>query len=148
MLRGYYTSISSMLELQARQNVTANNIAIPEVKVNTDDTYWSLSSLNSFSDNWNPPEVNANVATTLIIEYHELNKFTTPISLVDISLVKMGTVIIANPFENNDDSVYTTEDFTPAEIFLFFITIDPLFYFLVFPIVIFLLTKKYSIIFK
>lgn len=27
MLRGYYTSISSMLELQARQNVTANNIA-------------------------------------------------------------------------------------------------------------------------
>ena len=27
MLRGYYTSISSMLELQSRQNVTANNIA-------------------------------------------------------------------------------------------------------------------------
>lgn len=27
MLRGYYTSISSMLELQARQNVSANNIA-------------------------------------------------------------------------------------------------------------------------
>lgn len=27
MLRGYYTSISSMLELQARQNVTANNIS-------------------------------------------------------------------------------------------------------------------------
>lgn len=27
MLRGYYTSISSMLELQARQNVVANNIA-------------------------------------------------------------------------------------------------------------------------
>lgn len=27
MLRGFYTTISSMLELQARQNVTANNIA-------------------------------------------------------------------------------------------------------------------------
>lgn len=27
MLRGYYTAISSMIELQARQNVTANNIA-------------------------------------------------------------------------------------------------------------------------
>ena len=27
MLRGYYTAISSMLELQSRQNVTANNIA-------------------------------------------------------------------------------------------------------------------------
>ena len=27
MLRGYYTSISSMLELQARQNVSSNNIA-------------------------------------------------------------------------------------------------------------------------
>ena len=38
-----------------------------------------------------------------------------PICSVDISLVKIGTVIIDNPLVNKVEIVYTTPDFSPSE---------------------------------
>ena len=62
-----------------------------------------------------PPDVSERVATTLISAYHELYRFTSPICSVVISLVKIGTVIIANPLEKTVESVYTIADFALSD---------------------------------
>lgn len=80
-------------------------MAIIDVNVKTDDWYWSLSPSKSFIAAWNPPDVNDSVAITFNNEYQELYKLTIPISLVDIILVKIGTVIIVTLSEKTDAMV-------------------------------------------
>ena len=83
---------------------------ITDVSERTEDRYLSLSLSNSFMATEKPPDVKDNVAITLNREYHELYKFTSPISADVIILVKIGTVIIASPLENNVANVYTVAD--------------------------------------
>ena len=71
------------------------------------DTYWLRSFSNSRNAIENPPDVNANVETTVIIEYHELYRLTIPIWSVVIILVKIGVVMIARPRVNTVANKYT-----------------------------------------
>ena len=45
------------------------------------------------------------LTTTLNIDCQELYRLTTPISVEDMSLVKIGTVITDRPFEKTEASV-------------------------------------------